>query len=273
MDAEAALAWAQAERERAAVAKLGADLAAVDIEILVFKGIHLAFAVAPSPAFRLCRDADVLVLGGAFDRAAARLRALPEWTLHDANWSSHGLALPATGAYVDLHRIALPPRFGRLDLAGIRGRATRLPEVFGPALVPDLLDAAVLAIANHAKDTLGPGGAEKLAQDMTLLVDRGVAAQPLADRLTEHGLRRVGAIGFADLAHSDPRWAPFRDVCAPGRGERALLELAARGIASAGSYSERLGFLLVRGVADRPADGLASFGLAAARLTRDILLG
>ncbi len=270
MNPEAALAWAQAERERAAVAKLGADLAPVGVEVLVFKGIHLAFAVAPTPAFRMCRDADVLVLGD-FGRAVARLRALSDWQVVDGNWSSHGLRLLATGAYVDLHRLALPPRFGRLDLAGMRARARTRPELFGPVLLPDVLDAAVLAIANHAKDTLGPGGGEKLAQDMHLLVTAGVSAEPLADRLASHGLRRVGALAFADLTRTDPAWVAFRDACAPSRSERALLDAAARGIAEAGSVSERLGFLMVRAVADRPGDGLASFGLAAARLTRDIL--
>jgi hypothetical protein len=273
VDGERALAWAQAERERAAVVRLAADLAAVDVEALVFKGIHLAFAVAPNPDFRLCLDADVLVLGGAFERAAARLRALERWTLHDANWSTYGATLVETGAYVDLHRMPLPPSFGRFDVAGLRARARLRPELFGPALwVPDALDAAALAIAHYVKDMLGAVGHGKITVDLELLdANAGLDPRALAERLASHGLRRAGLLAFADLAAADPRWRPHRDACARSTLERRSLELMAQGVGALAERSERLAFLAVRGLADRPLDGAASAALAAARLARDAL--
>lgn len=272
MDAERALAWAQAERERDAVVRLARDLAVVDVEVLVFKGIHLAFAVAPSPDYRLCLDADVLVLG-EFERAAARLRAVDGWTVADANWSTYGARWEPTGAYVDLHRIVLPPRFGRFDVKAARARATVRPDVFGPhVLVPDALDAAVLAIANHVKDQFGATSHGKIAGDLALLESfGGVRPAALAQRLAEHGLRRVGVLGFDDLAGADARWSAYRDACASSPAEIRALRRRAEAIRTVGERSNRLGFLLVRSVADRPLDAAASVALAGARLTRDFL--
>lgn len=276
-DGERALAWAQAERERDAVVRLGADLAAVGLSVLVFKGIHLAYAVAPSPDFRLCLDADVLVLGGpgAFERSSARIRALAHWKLHDENWSTHGATLVATGAYVDLHRMPLPPRFGRFDLGAAAARSMIRPDVFGPYVrVPDALDAAVLAIANYVKDLLGAIGHGKIAADLELLAEHaGIEPRSLAGRLSSHGLRRVGLLAFTELAELDParQWAEYRDACAASDAERAAMSWLGRGLVPLAARSERLGFLAIRGVADRPLDGAASMALAAARLARDLV--
>jgi hypothetical protein len=252
--------------------RLAADLSVVDVQVLVFKGIHLAFAVAPRPDFRLCLDADVLVFGD-FERAAARLRALAGWQVADANWSTYGATWEATGAYVDLHRLVLPPRFGRFDVAAVRARARARPDVFGPrVLVPDPLDAAVLAIANHVKDQFGATSHGKIAGDLALLERyAGVGPEALAARLAEHGLRRVGLLGFDDLTASDSRWQPYRDACAQSPAELRALHRFAAAVRTVGARSNRLGFLLVRGVADRPFDAAASMTLASARLTRDFL--
>lgn len=278
-DGERALAWAQAERERDAVVRLGADLAAVGLSVLVFKGIHLAYAVAPSPDFRLCLDADVIVLGGpgSFERSSARIRALEHWKLHDENWSTHGATLVATGAYIDLHRMPLPPRFGRFDVGAAAARSMIRPDVFGPYVrVPDALDAAVLAVAHYVKDLLGAIGHGKIAADLELLVAHaGVEPRGLAVRLSSHGLRRVGLLAFTELAEQDPGrardWARFRDACAASDVERETMSWLGRALVPLAARSERLGFLAVRGLADRPIDGAASMALAAARLARDLV--
>lgn len=281
------LVWAQAERERLAVTTLGEDLAAVDIEFMVFKGIHLAFAIAPSPDFRLCLDADVLLAPNDFERAAARLRALSTWSVDDGNWSTYGALHVPTGAYVDLHRIPLPPRFGRFDVAAARARARTLERAFGPhVLVPDPLDAAALAVAHHAKDLFGVTGHGKLASDLRLLERHGgVTPRALSVRLAEHGLRRVGLVVFSHLADratevvraegepdgGAPSWAEYQGACASSAFEAGLASRFAARLASVAARAPRLGFLMVRAVADRPADGATSLALALARLGRDVV--
>jgi hypothetical protein len=269
-----ALAWAQAERERAAVVVLGEDLAAVDVEILVFKGIHLAFAVANEPERRLCLDADVLVTGGGFERAAARIRALSRWELHDANFSTYGATLRETGAYVDIHRWPLPPRWGRFDVAAARARAVRRPDVFGPhVLVPDPLDAAKLAVANFTKDLLGYLSHGQLADDLRLLETHASVTPPrLAERLVEHGLRRAGLLAFVHLAREDAAWRPYADACSVSRPEARLIDAFARALPTLATRSEAVAFIAVRGVGDSAGASASSAALAALRILRDYVV-
>jgi hypothetical protein len=271
LNPDRALHFAQAERERAAVVALAADLAVVGVEILVFKGIHLAFAVADAPERRLCLDADVLIVKGSLERAGARIRALPRWSLDDRNVSAHGVTSTETGAYVDLHQRALPPRFGRFDLDALRSRASILPDVFGPHVwVPDALDAAVLAVANYGKDMLGAVGHGRLGEDLALLEERaGITPAALAQRLASHGLRRVGLLALAHLTSYEPRWQSYRDALSHSRAEMAALDLLARSVPAIATKSEALAHLTVRGVADRAPDAAASLALAALRFGRD----
>ena len=73
------------------------------------------------------------------------------------------------------------------------------------------------------------------------------------------------------LVRFDPRWAPYLDACVGSKRERNAIAWLGRGLVPLAARSERLAFLAVRGVADRPLDGAASMALAAVRLTRDFL--
>lgn len=271
MDAERALHFAQAERERQALIALAAELAPVGVRLLVFKGIHLAFGIAREPERRLCLDADALIVEGTLERAGARIRALSRWKLHDENRSAHGVTLIETGAYIDLHRRALPPRWGRLDVGALRARASIMPDVFGPhVLAPDPLDAAVLAVANYTKDMLGSVGHGRLAEDLKLLEERaGVAPGPLAERLASHGLRRAGLLAFVDMARRDPYFAPYRAACSTSDVEEGALQLLARIVPPVAARAEPLAFMMVRGVGDDASTSALSLAMTAARLLRD----
>lgn len=273
MDAERATNWVQAERGRAAVIALAEDLAAVDVTLLVFKGLHLSFCVAPSPDYRFSKDADALVLSGSFERAAARVRALSRWRLDDANVSAHWLTDLETGAHVDLHRRVLPPRFGRMRRGALRAHARLAPQAFGPRVfVPDTLDAAVFAVANYAKDCLGSFGSSNVRSDLALMQHYGgLEPAGLAARLTTYELRRVGLLTFSHLAADDPAWESYRDACAASGAEKVLAGALSRAVANFAGRSERLAFLAVRLVGDSPSNVLSSGSLALARFGRDFM--
>jgi len=267
-------AWLQAERARHAAIRLAAEVAPLGVELLVVKGIYLAFAVARSPSFRPVVDADLVVVRGSFARAVAHVRRTVGWTVDESNWSTHAIVDRATFAVIDLHRRPLPPHFGRMRKAALRRRSRPLEDRFGPHLrVPDPLDAAALAVAHFTKDNLGVIGHGKLAADLRLLEERaGVTPYNLARRLEEHGLRRIAVAAFVVLAEADPRWRIWRDVASRSSVETWAMERVVGAVQRADRWDERLGAMAVRGIADRSRDAALGFALAGLRQARDVVV-
>jgi len=264
--------WLQVESARHAAIRLAADLAPLGVELLVVKGVYLAFAVAESPSFRPVVDADLIVVRGSFARAVAHIRRTVGWTIDESNWSAHAVVDRNTGAAIDLHRRPLPPRFGRVRKGALRRRSRRIEDRFGPHLrVPDPLDAAALAIAHFTKDNLGVIGHGKLATDLCLLEERArITPHGLARRLEEHGLRRIAVAAFVVLAEEDARWRVWRDVTSRSSVETWAMERVVRAVRRADRVDERLGAMAVRGIADRPRDAALGFALAGLRQVRDL---
>jgi hypothetical protein len=272
--AEQVECWATGERCRAALLALAAELAPLGIELLAIKGVYVAFVLADEPWARGMLDADAIVVRGSFARAIDRVRASPAFEIVCDDWSTKTIAHRPSAGIIDLHRLALPPGFGRVSLLALRARARKLPDVFGPhLLVPDAIDAAAFAIANYVKDIVGRKGHGRLALDLDHLVTRaGLAPAPLAARLTEQGLRRVGVVAFTALARDDARWLPWLDACVRSRTERRAARAVVAALHRLVDRHYELAFLLVRSIADRVLpDSAIGFALTAARLTRDRL--
>jgi hypothetical protein len=266
--------WAASERCRTALVALAAELTPKGIELLVIKGVYVAFVLADGPWGREMLDADAIVVRGSFSRAVDYVRASPAYQIICDDWSTKTIAHRATRAAIDLHRLPLPPAFGRVSLSALRARARTLPDVFGPhVLVPDPLDAAACAVAHYVKDIIGHRGPGRLVLDLDRMIARtGVAPEPLAARLAEHGLRRVGLVAFTAVAEKDTRWLPWRDACARSRLERRAARAVVSALHRLADDHYDTAFLLVRSIADRTMpDSAIGFALTAARLTRDRL--
>ncbi len=121
-------AWAQAERCRASLIALAAEVAPIGVELLVLKGLYIAFAVADSPLLRPMDDADALVVSGSFAQAVAAVRDSKRFELVGENISTKIVVDRHNGMAIDLHRWPLPPRFGRMRAAALRSRARRAPR-------------------------------------------------------------------------------------------------------------------------------------------------
>jgi hypothetical protein len=274
--AEQVVRWADAERCRTALLALAAELAPHGIELLVIKGVYVAFVVADEPWMREMLDADAIVVRGSFADAVRVIRASPSFGITCDDWSTKAVVHRASGAMVDVHRLALPPGWGRVALSGLQARARKLPDVLGPhVLAPDPLDAAAFTVAHYVKDIVGRKGHGKAAMELDRLVARaGLAPAPLAARLRVLGLRRVGLVAFTAMADENARWRPFLDACAGSRIERRAARAAVstlRALFDAGWPDAA--FLVVRSIADRVVpDSAVGFALTAARLSRDRIL-
>src|SRR5690606_21804056 len=91
-----------------------------------------------------------------------------------------------------------------------------------------------------------------------------ITKSALADRLAEHGLRRVGLVAFASLARRDPRWAEWAEALAPDRAERAWAAVTADRLARSGPRGRAAAFLLARTIGDSPRDVAANLVLGSA---------
>jgi hypothetical protein len=273
--AEEAATWAKAESLRAALVEMGGLLAPVGVELLVIKGVYLAHAVAPTPLGRTMIDADAIVVSGSFDRAVEVIQRGGWKTVCD-DWSTKGFAHSSTGAFIDLHRLPLPPLFGAVRRESLRARSRISEAVFGPHVrIPDPLDAACIAIANHVKDCAGAKAHGRLASDLRLLAERAsMTPTSLGERLREHGLRRIALVAFASLANapSEPKrseWLDWLEALAPSHAERRASVWLAEWIVRMTPRRYALAFLGVRSIADSWPRALAGFSVTAARLGRD----
>lgn len=261
-------AWVAAEMARRAVRALADATRELPVELLAFKGVHLAWCIADDPAYRPMADADVLVVSGSFASVVHRLERVPEFELTIRDWSTNCIRYLPANKSVDLHRIALLPAWGRLRRNALRRRAVLAP-VLGPGvLVPDLADAAVLALANFVKNGFGEIEPSQAPADLALLADKGVTAVALAERLREHGLRRVGLVGMVALARRDARWAPYVDALG-GDHDRARAAWFVRAIERAAAADPYAGLMVVRAVGDTPLSTVGSLAWGAARGVRD----
>lgn len=263
--------WATLEIARAAVMAMAQELAPAGIELLIIKGVYLNFVAAPAPGYRSVADADAVVVAGSFVRATEVLRRSQHWTCTSDDWSTKTYGWRHGEAHIDLHRLPLPLRFGRVRNAVLRQHATLRPEIFGPhVLVPDALDAATISIGNYVKDSLGAVGHGLLARDLGMQIARGdLDADALAQRLRAHGARRIALVAFTALARQDSSWCEWLEALKP----RVLERRAASAIVSwLGRHAARhpdAAFMLVRSIADRPLDSALGFQLTALRLARD----
>lgn len=268
MNDAAAFAWLTAERARMSVAALALDLAPLGCRLLAIKGVHLAFCVAKAPTFRPMSDGDAVLLDAPFDDAvAAAVRA--GWRVASDNWSTKGLAR-GDGTTVDLHRMPLPPFFGRMRLESVARRARAAPSIGPNVVVPDAADAAVISLGNWVKDSFGRTGSDHARIDLGLLIERtGLDASTLADRLREHRLRRVGLLAMHALSLEDPQFRPWLDALRPTPLERRWAALAHRAILAVATRHHYASFVLVRSAGDGPLDASLSVGFGLARWARD----
>ncbi len=263
--------WLGIEALRHTLIDMAARLAPMGIELLVVKGIYFAFALGADPARRSMLDADAIVVKGSFDAAVDRLRSAGDLQPVGDDWSTKGFQRTGAYGFIDLHRLPLPLCFGRVERAKLRARARRMPEELGPhLLVPDPYDAASVSIANYVKDCLAVSAGAKLADDLSLVSAKAdVAPAPLAERLREHGLRRIGIAAFGGLASMDPRWNPWLDALRPSRVERRAATLLRQLMARQADRHPDLSFLTVRTIADSPWRAAGGFSFTAARFLRD----
>jgi hypothetical protein len=124
-----------------------------------------------------------------------------------------------------LHERALHPGFGEVDTRALFRRAARprhgsstWPRSLARrASVVDATDAAALAIVHYVKDGLGAFGHRFIAQDLSLLRERGgVLPSRVASRLAEWSLQRAGVLAYVSLARDgrlgaseQAAWAPL----------------------------------------------------------------
>ncbi len=264
-------AWAKLEVARAAVMAMAQELAPVGVELLIIKGVYLNFIAAPTPGYRSVADADAVVVRGSFARATEALRHSKEWVCSSDDWSTKTYAWRRGEAHVDVHRLPLPLRFGRMRTEVLRRNAARRPEVFGPhLLVPDPLDAAAISIGNYVKDSLGAVGHGLLATDLRVLIDRGaIRPDALARRVRAHGLRRIAVVAFTALARRDPFWSEWLGALDPSWIEQRGADAVVSWLGENAARHPDAAFMLVRSIADRPLDGVLGLQLTALRLARD----
>ena len=250
--------WVAAELCRRLLLEIADDLAPIGVQLLAFKGIHIAYCVAPHASDRPLGDADALVVRGDFGRAIDRLRTKSRaepargWVLREDDWSAVMLQDTVRGAAVDLHRSAYPPFFPALHPSTLRRDARAEPLHFGRhVLVPSDVDAAAIAIANHVKDRVGVFGLAGLANDLAWLADRrGVTAAALAARAPALGLRRICAVGLTAIARDDARWWSWVDACTTSALERRWARAEVDALRWLTRRSDMAGFVAFRAIAD-----------------------
>lgn len=254
MDDETAEAWARAELCRQALCAVAGELQSIGVGLVAFKGVHIAFCVAPHPRFRSMTDADAIVTGD-FDASLALLRRRHRVIVND--WSAATVIDDQRNVAVDLHRTPLPPFFGAFDLRAMRSRAETAAAFSHGITVPDPVDATVIALAHHVKDKLR----HATLRDARMLRDRaGVTADALAARARSHGLRRVTLLALTDLSSHDTAFESWIEALAPSSSERRWAREVVRVLR--GGPSKTVAFALSRGIGD---DAVA--------IARSLLLG
>ena len=138
-------------------------------------------------------------------------------------------------------------------------------------MVPDLVDAAVIAVAHFVMDGFGRLSATLAADDLALLAARGVTAAALAVRLAEHGLRRVGCVAFAELARRDSSWGSFREAVTRRPAEQRQADWFVDTIHALAGHSPYAAFMVIRSIGDTVPRAAGSLAMAAARGVRDRL--
>jgi hypothetical protein len=261
-------AWAAAEMARRSVADLAEAASSLDVTLVAIKGVHLAWCVSKDPAYRPMADADVVVARGSFDKLVRHVLGAPGFDMVFNNWSTNGLST-ARGGLVDVHRMLLPPLWGRFRRASLLTRAVAAPALHPRVLVPDLLDAAALAVAHFVKDGFGAIEPTSAALDLALLADTGVGPSALATRLAEHGLRRIGLVGFTELTRRDARFEPYRDAAARSRLERSWADAMVNAVPLLAARRPYAAFMLIRAIGDDLSGACGSLTMAAARGVRD----
>lgn len=261
--------WAAAELARRGVRAIAEACRDIEAEFLAFKGVHLAWCIADDPAYRRMHDADLLVVSGKFDRVVAHLVETGKFVIECRGWSTHGIRCLESGAYVDLHRVVLPPFWGRLRRRELRRHAVPA-NVLGPGvLAPDLVDAGVLALANWVKDGFGLIQPSQAARDLGLLARKGLGPTELRARLAEYGLRMAGLVGMTVLAETDPSFERFRDELADAATEQVRARRFAAAIRTAAARDPYAGLMVVRAIGDGPFSAGISVAWGVARGVRD----
>lgn len=271
LSAQQIASWARAEHCRESLIALAAELAPHGVEMLVMKGLFIAFATADAPWLRPMADADALVVGGSLGRAADVVRSSARFRLVFDNTSTKVFQDRQNKVLLDLHRWPLPPRFGRLSTKSLRARAHQSPEIFGPhLLVPEATDAAVIAVANYVKDCFGSTGPQRLADDLGWLREcADVQPERLAARMSDYRLRRVGIAAFAALTDESAKWREWLEAFRPARSERRGLKLTAQAVRRLANRHPSISHAMVRSIGDNAADSAIGLGLTLARLARD----
>ncbi len=125
-------AWVQAERCRASLIALAAEIAPIGVQLLVLKGMYISFGLANGHLLRPMCDADALVVSGSLGRAVRTLCNGKRFAVVVDNISTQMMIDRSNGAFIDLHRWPLPPRFGCMSAAALRLNARPASAAFGP---------------------------------------------------------------------------------------------------------------------------------------------
>ncbi len=196
--------WIAATRARTSVVEVAMALSRFpDLQLLVFKGAHLAALAGDARTYRFYDDVDVAVVRGSFDAAIGALRADAQFSVSGARQSALVRVRPS-GGIVDLQRRALPrflaPNTNRLVLS----RALRFDSHFGPQTwVPRAADAAVISLAHLAKDGFLRRRVENAVVDLKILSEL-VTPADFAVAVAALGARRAVIASLAMLDERAP---------------------------------------------------------------------
>lgn len=259
MDAElAAERWVRLELHLDALRSLADALRHTRARLIVIKGMHLCLVAERDPLDRAFTDLDVVVAEVAYDVAIEALRRAG-WRIRRDDWSA-STVFDREGRTVDLHRRPLPTFVGRLDAHRLSSRALARPDLFQREVyVPDVLDAAVIAIGHHVKDKLGGHRHVRHARDLRTLSERaGLTPERLAERLVEHGLRRAGLVSLQALTMDDPWFSAWFEALSPSNAERRWAHWMADVLRAPLPLQRMAQFALARTIGDSALEILAN---------------
>lgn len=231
--------------------------------VVAIKGLGLHFAWGGRQRMN---DADVVVRHG-FRRYVDAALASGAFTLRYDNYSTQGIH-HTLGGTLDVHRAAFPPFWGNFSNSALFRRARPCPAL-QPLLVPDPVDALIIALGNHVKDCLGAPrmghGPTVVCADVDTLAGQGVTPRELVARAEEHGVRRIAALGCHSLLESglSKRWL---DAFHCSRLELEWIALAGRHLRGLDASHQELAYLWTRILPDQ---WLVSLGVGLTRVIRD----
>ena len=214
-----------------------ADLAAAGVEVLLFKGAHLAYALYPHPALRPRLDTDLLVRPGARDAATRALESLgyqrrPLIT-GDAVQGQAIFETPALASgLLDVHwRLASPVvAAALLSFDELWHDSTALPALGPAARGPSLPDAmAIAAVHQAAHHAAEPRLAWRYDVHRLLAALTDEALEGFAERARTRGMSAIcgAAVRAAEERFPSARGARLLPLL-EGAADRSAALLTAR---------------------------------------------